>query len=191
MYLAIGAAFLGAAASCTAAGVLAGQTSRSDAGKPLLRTDKEPVVKRFHRFGEVVDAKWLIPPDRDERTIPSQDRPTFVVLHLRPGQVERLLAGRPVESAPAPGFAADDYIGGHGLPASLAPYVPGGASWLAAPELADVLVSAERATVLFDPADDTVVIDCVGPDDPDEVQQKVDTQGHTFLVTPSPFAPPS
>ncbi|MGW4379460.1 hypothetical protein [Kitasatospora sp. NPDC004531] len=158
-----------------------------------LRTDLGPMVTRFHRFGELESAQWVVHwPGSERELVPSQEHPMFAVLHLKPGQVDRLLAGRTTEAAKAPGFAADDMPGGSGLPASLAPYVPTGGSWVVAPELAEVLVSSRgEATVRFDRTSDTVVIDCVNPWDPDEPTPSVGPDGTVTSVTPSPFVLPS
>ncbi|MFF0295152.1 hypothetical protein ACFYST_18220 [Kitasatospora sp. NPDC004614] len=158
-----------------------------------LRTDLEPVVTRFHRFGELESAQWVMHWPRDLPWTPqsTQERPMFAVLHLKPGQVRRLLDGRRGKPADAPTFDTDDLPGGDGLPASLAPYVPADAAWVAVPELDEVLVRAHRGvSVSFDPASDTVVIQCIDALDPDEVQKRT-AEGQTFLITPSPFVLPT
>ncbi|MFD7639665.1 hypothetical protein ACFV4P_03340 [Kitasatospora sp. NPDC059795] len=159
-----------------------------------LRTDLAPMVKRFHRFGELESAQFVMFfPGSERDLVPMQEHPLHAVLHLKPGQVDRLLAGRTSRPASAPTFNADDMpAGGTGLPASLAPYVPANASWVAAPELAKVLVLARgEAEVSFDPASDTVLIYCVNPQDPDEPTPSKRPDGSIASVTPSPFVLPS
>ncbi|MFF0295151.1 hypothetical protein ACFYST_18225 [Kitasatospora sp. NPDC004614] len=176
-----------------------------DAQTTGLRTDLVPMVTRFHRFGELESAQFVMHAPgahaREMVPFPDQPYPLYAVLHLKAGQVKHLLDGRTSSPMAAPTFAADDLPTGGlsvftgppgGLPASLAPYVPANAVWVAAPELNKVLVKADgEVTVWLDPASDTAVVYSVNPDDPDEVKQMVDTQGHTSLVTPSPFALPS
>ncbi|MEV7121678.1 hypothetical protein [Kitasatospora griseola] len=192
--LVFGAVF-GGLAACRANGPAHGErVIESDASKTTgLRTDMAPMVTRFHRFGELVDAQWVLHwPGGERELVPSNEHPMFAVLHLKPGQVKRLLDGRRTEPASRPVFASDDLPHGGDVPASLAPHLPADAAWVLAPELDEVLVRARgTAAVRYDPGSDTVLVFCINPDDPDEVRTMVDTGGRTSLVTPSPFVPPS
>ncbi|MFD8479497.1 hypothetical protein [Kitasatospora sp. NPDC059673] len=202
-FLVLGAT-LGALAACDPESTVFDKQAEYAAQTTGLRTELEPMVRRFHRFGELESAQWVThAPGVHPRSLPNQDQPyvLYAVLHLKPGQVKRLLDGRRSDPVAAPTFAADDLpayglplpddLPG-GLPASLAPYVPTNAAWVAAPELNEVLVKAwPEVTVWFDPASDTAVVFSINPGDPDEAKEKVDTHGQTFLVTPSPFVLPS
>jgi len=163
---------------------------QEDAPSTGLRTDLGPMVTRFHRFGELESAQWVMWLGNN-RMIPDRDHPMTAVLHLKPGQVNRLLAGRTSEPADKPVVAADDNPGRPGLPASVGPYVPADAAWILIPELDEVLVRASGTHVLYDPVRDIAVVSCINPGDPDEVRDMVDAQGNTSTVTPSPFVPPS
>ncbi|MFJ1791728.1 hypothetical protein [Kitasatospora griseola] len=193
-FLVLGAVF-GGLTACDASGSAHGErVIESDADKTTgLRTDMPPMVTRFHRFGELVEAQWVLHwPGGERELVPSNEHPVFAVLHLKPGQVKRLLDGRRTEPAKKLVFAPDDLPHGGDIPASLVPYLPADAAWVLAPELDDVLVRArDTATVQYDPASDTALVFCVNPRDPDEVGQTVDTSGKTTLTTPSPFVPPS
>lgn len=198
-FLVLGAA-LGVPAACDVGSTASGKQAEYDAQTTGLRTDLAPMVRRFHRFGELESVQWVThTPGAHPRSLPNQDQPyvVYAMLHLKPGQVKRLLDGRrsdPVAAAPT--FAADDlpadglkasYRLPGRLPASLAPYMPTNAAWVAAPELNKVLVKARGEVVVwFDPASDTAMVFSVNPDDPDEVEKKADTEGPSPFVAPSP-----
>ncbi|MFJ1757797.1 hypothetical protein [Kitasatospora sp. NPDC088134] len=158
-----------------------------------LRTDRDPMVTRFHRFGELAEAHWVSSWRGSSRDlVPYQDNRYYLtaVLRLTPGRVARLFGTRPTVATPLPGFT-DAVPADPGLPGELAPHTPGAAAWVTVPELEPLLVRARQSRTYFDPADDTVLIAGVDVRDPDEPVVTVDPWGNTTTTTPSPFAVPS
>ncbi|MFJ5228858.1 hypothetical protein ACIQBJ_03055 [Kitasatospora sp. NPDC088391] len=158
-----------------------------------LRTDRDPMTARFHRFGEAVDAHWVSSWRGSSRDlVPYQDNRYYLtaVLRLTPGQVARLIGTRTTVATPLPGFT-DAVPADPGLPGELAPHTPDAAAWVTVPALEPVLVRARQSRTYFDPAGDTVLVSGVDVRDPDEPVVTVDPWGNTTTTTPSPFAVPS
>ncbi|RKE17608.1 hypothetical protein [Streptomyces sp. TLI_171] len=184
---------LAGAAFVVAAGSVVGW--RDDPSKETtgLRTDRAPMERRFHRFGELLDVHWVYEsPGAGDRMLPiTLDHPLTAVLQLEPGQVNRLIGDRQRTAVSMPGHAGAVQPVADGRSALLAPYIPRSAAWVKVPELERLLVRAEYVSLSFDPASDTVLVDTIDPSDPDEAYETVDPWGNTTTVTPSPFVPPS
>ncbi|MFJ7589031.1 hypothetical protein ACIQZO_16950 [Streptomyces sp. NPDC097617] len=101
--------------------------------RPRVRTDLEPLNRRFGRFlGTLADAHWLgydIDSAGDDRSIPSPDSRIRVVgfAHLAGGGASAI-TGRPEHA-----FAAGAPSEPPAPPESLKPYLPAGGNWRHSP----------------------------------------------------------
>ncbi|MFD3532774.1 hypothetical protein [Streptomyces sp. NPDC058664] len=125
-----------------------------------VRTDLEPLRRRFSAIGRLSDAHWLAynPDDSGRELLPDQDPRTRLVgtAHLPVGTVGAIVARSGHDFAPSTPVPP---------PEALAEFLPAGAGWLRSPGYDSAVTrSLYHGTFHLDPVTDVVYFDALNPE---------------------------
>ncbi len=139
-----------AVAGCAEAGTPAERATSVSAAP--IRTDREPIVKRFPALGDFTEVHWLAAtPGGDSRVPGPTDTTIQAVMVLQPQTAEAAAGGYEWEPAEEGWDAA--------LDAGLREYLPDGASWQTSEQWAEEVRTPQyHGLVHLDPASGTVVL---------------------------------